>query len=117
MIAKSIQNAGSVFVGHLTPEAMGDYASGTNHTLPTSGHARAWGGVSVDSFCKYITFQRTSAEGIAALGPVVESLAQHEQLDGHARSVRIRLDRQQAESETADAGESTESTDAESSVS
>ncbi|MFV1979911.1 MAG: histidinol dehydrogenase [Rhodothermia bacterium] len=92
MVAKSIQNAGSVFVGHMTPEALGDYASGTNHTLPTSGHARAWSGVSVDSFCKYITFQRASAEGIAALGPVVQTLAHHEQLDGHAESVRLRLE-------------------------
>ena len=92
MVAKTIQNAGSVFVGHLTPEALGDYASGTNHTLPTSGHARAWGGVSVDSFCKYITFQRVSAEGIATLGPVVQTLARHEQLDGHAESVRLRLE-------------------------
>lgn len=92
-VAKSIENAGSVFVGHLTPEALGDYASGTNHTLPTNGHARAWGGLSVDSFCKYITFQRASAEGFAALGPIVETLAQHEELEGHARSVGLRLQR------------------------
>ncbi|MGD8415397.1 MAG: histidinol dehydrogenase [Candidatus Latescibacterota bacterium] len=90
--AKLIENAGSVFVGHLTPEALGDYASGTNHTLPTSGYARAWGGVSVDSFCKYITFQRASADGLKALGPIVETLAVNESLDGHARSVRIRLE-------------------------
>lgn len=94
MVAKSIENAGSVFVGHLTPEALGDYASGTNHTLPTSGFARSWGGVSVDSFCKYITFQRASTDGLSALGPIVETLASHEELDGHARSVRVRLERQ-----------------------
>jgi len=92
MVSKSIRNAGSVFVGHMTPEALGDYASGTNHILPTTGHARAWGGVSVDSFCKYITFQRASAEGITALGPVVQTLAHHEQLDGHAESIRLRLE-------------------------
>jgi len=92
MVAKLIENAGSVFVGHMTPEALGDYASGTNHTLPTSGHARAWGGVSVDSFCKYITFQRASPEGITALGPVVQTLARAEQLEGHAESVRLRLE-------------------------
>jgi len=92
-VAKSVENAGSVFVGHLTPVALGDYASGTNHTLPTSGFAKAWSGVSVDSFCKYVTFQRASAEGIAALGPIVETLARHEQLDGHAESVRVRLSR------------------------
>jgi len=92
MVSRLVENAGSVFVGHLTPEALGDYASGTNHTLPTGGHARAWSGVSVDSFCKYITFQRASPDGIAALGPIVQTLARTEQLDGHARSVQLRLE-------------------------
>ena len=98
-VAKDVENAGSVFVGHLTPEALGDYASGTNHTLPTSGFARSWSGVSVESFCKYITFQRASAEGIDALGPVVEVLAEHEGLAGHAASIRTRLDRPQDETD------------------
>ena len=89
-LAADVTNAGSVFLGHLTPEAVGDYASGTNHTLPTNGYARNYSGVSVDSFVKKITFQRLSAEGIQALGPTVELMAEAEGLRAHARAVSLR---------------------------
>lgn len=85
-----IRNAGSVFLGNFTPEAAGDYASGTNHTLPTSGFAKAYSGVSVDAFVKKVTFQHISEEGIANLGPVIETLAEIEGLEAHKRSVTIR---------------------------
>ena len=90
-LAAEVTNAGSVFLGHLTPEAVGDYASGTNHTLPTSGYARQYSGVSLDSFVKKITFQRLSATGLRALGPVVETMAEAEGLAAHARAVTLRL--------------------------
>ena len=90
-LAAQVTNAGSVFMGHLTPEAVGDYASGTNHTLPTSGYARQYSGVSLDSFVKKITFQRLSATGLRALGPVVETMAAAEGLAAHARAVTLRL--------------------------
>ncbi len=90
-LAAQVTNAGSVFMGHLTPEAVGDYASGTNHTLPTSGYARQYSGVSLDSFVKKITFQRLSATGLRALGPVVETMAEAEGLAAHARAVTLRL--------------------------
>jgi histidinol dehydrogenase len=90
-IAAQITNAGSVFLGHYTPEAAGDYASGTNHTLPTNGYARAYSGVSVDSFVKKITFQRITAAGIRQVGPVVEQMAEAEQLMAHKNAVSIRL--------------------------
>ena len=90
-LAAQVTNAGSVFMGHLTPEAVGDYASGTNHTLPTSGYARQYSGVSLDSFVKKITFQRLSATGLQALGPVVEIMAEAEGLAAHARAVTLRL--------------------------
>lgn len=92
-VADQITDAGSVFMGPYTPEALGDYASGTNHTLPTAGHARAYSGVSLDSFMKYITFQEATAEGLHQLGPVVEAMAEAEQLIAHQRSVSIRLSR------------------------
>ena len=90
-LAGQVTNAGSVFMGHLTPEAVGDYASGTNHTLPTSGYARQYSGVSLDSFVKKITFQRLSPVGLQALGPVVETMAEAEGLAAHARAVTLRL--------------------------
>ena len=90
-LAERITNAGSVFLGPFTPEAMGDYASGTNHVLPTYGYARAFSGVSVESFLKWITFQELDQNGLRRLGPLVETLAQAEQLAGHARAVTIRL--------------------------
>ena len=90
-LAAQVTNAGSVFLGHLTPEAVGDYASGTNHTLPTSGYARQYSGVSLDSFVKKITFQRLSSVGLQAIGPVVEIMAEAEGLAAHARAVALRL--------------------------
>ena len=85
-------NAGSVFLGHYTPESVGDYASGTNHTLPTNGFATAYSGVSLDSFIKKITFQKLTKEGIKNIGPIVEELAAAEQLQAHKYAVSVRLD-------------------------
>lgn len=89
-VTSLILNAGSVFLGHLTPESAGDYASGTNHTLPTSGYARSYSGVSVDSFVKKITFQSISEEGIQQIGSTVEILAELEGLHAHKNAVTIR---------------------------
>lgn len=89
-LAADIYNAGSVFMGHLTPEAVGDYASGTNHTLPTGGYARAYSGVSLDSFYKKITFQQLAPAGLLALAPVVEPMAAAEGLRAHAHAVALR---------------------------
>lgn len=86
-----IENAGSVFLGHLTPESAGDYASGTNHTLPTSGAAKAYSGVSLDSFVKKITFQHISKEGLKNIGNTVEVLAETEGLQAHKNAISIRL--------------------------
>lgn len=91
-LAEGVTNAGSVFLGHLTPEAVGDYASGTNHTLPTNGYARNYSGVSLDSFLKKITFQRLTSEGLLNVGPVVETMAEAEGLRAHARAVTLRLE-------------------------
>ncbi|GAB2981567.1 histidinol dehydrogenase [Mucilaginibacter puniceus] len=90
-ITDDIINAGSVFLGNLTPESAGDYASGTNHTLPTSSYARAYSGVSVDSFVKKITFQHLSPEGVKNIGPSVEILADMEGLHAHKNAVSVRL--------------------------
>jgi histidinol dehydrogenase len=90
-LAGKVINAGSVFIGHYTPESAGDYASGTNHTLPTNGYAKAYSGVSVDSFVKKITFQSISKEGIQNLGPVIETMAAAEALDAHKNAVTVRL--------------------------
>jgi histidinol dehydrogenase len=89
--ADSIVHAGSVFLGNYTPESAGDYASGTNHTLPTNGYARAYSGVSVDSFVKKVTFQHISREGIQGLGKTIVVLAEAEGLDAHANAVKIRM--------------------------
>ncbi len=89
--ADQVSDAGSVFLGHWTPESAGDYASGTNHTLPTSGYARAYAGVSLDSFLKKITFQQISKAGLEGLAPTVVTMARAEGLDAHARAVEIRL--------------------------
>lgn len=89
--AAQVKNAGSVFIGHLTPESVGDYASGTNHTLPTAGAARAYSGVSLDSFTKMITFQQLTAKGLQLLGPAVETMAHAEELQAHANAVTLRL--------------------------
>lgn len=90
-IAEKIINAGSVFLGNFTPESAGDYASGTNHTLPTYGYARSHSGVSVDSFVKKITFQKISKKGLRNLGPAIEIMAEKEELDAHKLAVSIRL--------------------------
>ncbi|MDD4191250.1 MAG: histidinol dehydrogenase [Mangrovibacterium sp.] len=90
-VAGKIVNAGSVFLGNYTPESAGDYASGTNHTLPTNGWARSFSGVNLDSFLKKITFQEISEEGIRNLGPVIRTMAAAEQLDAHEKAVSIRL--------------------------
>lgn len=89
--ADKIKNAGSVFLGNYTPESAGDYASGTNHTLPTNGYARAYSGVSLDSFVKKITFQHISQEGINQLGPVIELMAEAEELNAHKNAVTLRI--------------------------
>ncbi|HEY3402647.1 MAG TPA: histidinol dehydrogenase [Ohtaekwangia sp.] len=91
--AETIINAGSVFIGNYSPEAIGDYASGTNHTLPTNGFAKAFAGVSLESFMKYITFQQLSEDGIRNLGPVVERMAEAEQLEAHKNAITIRLNK------------------------
>lgn len=90
-IAEQIENAGSVFMGPYTPESAGDYASGTNHTLPTNGYAKAYSGVNLDSFVKKITFQEISSEGIKQLGGTIQVMAANEQLDAHRNAVTIRL--------------------------
>lgn len=90
-IAEQISNAGSVFIGNYSPEAVGDYASGTNHTLPTNAYARMYSGVSVDSFIKKITFQQLTKEGLTAIAQTVETMAEAEGLRAHAEAVRVRL--------------------------
>jgi histidinol dehydrogenase len=90
-LTANILNAGSVFLGNLTPESAGDYASGTNHTLPTSSYSRAYSGVSVDSFVKKITFQHITTEGIKNIGPSVEILAELEGLHAHKNAVSVRI--------------------------
>ena len=90
-IAEKVVNAGSVFLGSYSCESAGDYASGTNHTLPTGGFARSYSGVSLDSFVKKITFQKLTAEGIRNLGPVIELLAEAEGLQAHKNAISIRL--------------------------
>lgn len=91
-IADKIFNAGSIFLGHFTPESAGDYASGTNHTLPTNGHARAYSGVSLDSFCKKITLQSISKNGLEILSKSIIPMAEAESLQAHANAVKVRLE-------------------------
>ena len=95
-IAERITAAGSVFVGDYSTESAGDYASGTNHTLPTSGWARSMSGVNLDSFMHKITFQELSREGLEALAPTITAMAEAEGLDAHAEAVRIRLKQQKS---------------------
>ena len=90
-VAERIVNAGSVFLGSLTPESAGDYASGTNHTLPTNGYAKAYSGVSQASFIRKITFQEIKPEGLNIIGPAIELMAANEQLDAHKNAVSVRL--------------------------
>ena len=91
-VAEQIVNAGSVFLGTLTPESAGDYASGTNHTLPTNGYTKAYSGVSLDSFIRKMTFQEIKPEGLCKIGPAIEVMAANESLDGHKNAVSVRLD-------------------------
>lgn len=89
-MADQVSNAGSVFIGPYSAEAAGDYASGTNHTLPTNGAAKAWSGVSVDSFQRTVTFQEITKEGLANLGNTIETMASAEKLEGHKKAISIR---------------------------
>ena len=90
-LADQVLNAGSVFLGDYTPESAGDYASGTNHTLPTNGWAHVYSGVNMDSFCKKITFQEISKYGLANIGDTIMTMAEAEQLQAHSSAVSIRL--------------------------
>jgi histidinol dehydrogenase len=90
-VAEKVTNAGSVFIGHYSPESVGDYASGTNHTLPTNGFARAYSGVSVDSFVKKISFQKLTREGLETISKTVVQMAEAEGLEAHAQAVRVRM--------------------------
>ncbi len=90
-IAERIVNAGSVFIGNYSPESAGDYASGTNHTLPTNGWAKSFSGIGVDSFCKKITFQEITREGFMHLGPLIEEMAEAEQLFAHKNAATLRM--------------------------
>jgi histidinol dehydrogenase len=91
LLSEKVINAGSVFLGHYSPESAGDYASGTNHTLPTNGYAKAYSGVSLDSFVKKITFQKLSKEGLKNIGNAVEVMAVAEGLDAHKNAVLMRF--------------------------
>lgn len=91
VLAERVTNAGSVFLGHLTPESAGDYASGTNHTLPTNGYAKAYSGVNLDSFRKRITYQSISPEGLRTIGSAIETMAEAESLSAHKQAVTLRL--------------------------
>ena len=90
-LCERVENAGSVFVGQLSPESAGDYASGTNHTLPTSGYATAYSGVNLDSFCKKITFQKLTPQGISSIGRTVEIMAESEDLNAHKLAMTLRI--------------------------
>jgi histidinol dehydrogenase len=92
MMAEKVWNAGSVFIGNYSPESVGDYASGTNHTLPTNGYAKAYSGVSVDSFVKKVTFQQLTERGLTNIAQTVMDMAKAESLDAHSKAVQIRVD-------------------------
>ena len=91
-VAEGVVNAGSVFLGPYTTESAGDYASGTNHTLPTNGYAVAYNGVNLDSYHRKITFQELTPQGVRSIGPAVELLAAGEQLDAHRNAMAVRMD-------------------------
>ncbi|MCH5685757.1 histidinol dehydrogenase [Niabella sp. W65] len=90
-ILKQVNTAGSVFIGNYSPESVGDYASGTNHTLPTNGYATAYSGVSLDSFYKKITFQQLTKDGLHHIAKTVTTMAEAEGLQAHSNAVKIRL--------------------------
>lgn len=91
-VAHRVINAGSVFLGNYSPESAGDYASGTNHTLPTNGYAKAYSGVNLDAFVRKITFQEIKKEGLKVLAPIIETMAENEQLMAHSKAVKIRFE-------------------------
>ena len=99
-VASNISNAGSVFLGHYTPESAGDYASGTNHTLPTNGYAKAYSGVNLDSFMRKVTFQQISREGLSNLSNAIILMAENEGLYAHSNAVKVRLDEEETDEET-----------------
>ncbi len=99
-VASNISNAGSVFLGHYTPESAGDYASGTNHTLPTNGYAKAYNGVNLDSFMRKVTFQQISREGLSNLSNAIILMAENEGLYAHSNAVKVRLDEEETDEET-----------------
>jgi histidinol dehydrogenase len=90
-LADQVINAGSVFIGHYTPESAGDYASGTNHTLPTNGYAKAYNGVNLDDFIRKITFQQITPEGLKNIGPAIMCMAETESLMAHKNAVLVRI--------------------------
>jgi histidinol dehydrogenase len=90
-LAEQVINAGSVFLGHYACESAGDYASGTNHTLPTHGYAVAYNGVNLDSYCRKVTFQHLTEEGIRSIGRAVEVMAENEQLQAHRNAMTVRI--------------------------
>ncbi|MCK5906795.1 MAG: histidinol dehydrogenase, partial [Flavobacteriales bacterium] len=90
-VAMKVKNAGSVFLGNYTPESAGDYASGTNHTLPTNGYTKSYSGVNLNAYCKTITFQKISKEGLQNLGSTIEIMAEAEGLQAHKNAVTLRL--------------------------
>ena len=92
-VAERVTNAGSVFLGNFAPESAGDYASGTNHTLPTNSFARAFSGVSLDSFYKKITFQHLTKSGLQSIAQTIETMASAELLTAHQRAVSIRFEK------------------------
>jgi len=96
-VADNIINAGSVFLGNYTPESAGDYASGTNHTLPTNGYAKAYNGVNLDSFVRKVTFQQITQEGLTNLSNAIILMAESEELQAHSNAVKVRLDEERDE--------------------
>ena len=90
-LSQKVVNAGSVFLGRYACESAGDYASGTNHTLPTHGYATSYSGVNLDSYCRKITFQHLTEEGIRRIGPAVEAMAAAESLDAHKQAMTVRI--------------------------
>ena len=96
-VAANIVNAGSVFLGNYSPESAGDYASGTNHTLPTNGYAKAYNGVNLDSFVRKITFQQITKEGLTNLSNAITFMAETEELQAHSNAVKIRLNLEEEE--------------------
>jgi len=99
-VAANIVNAGSVFLGNYTPESAGDYASGTNHTLPTNGYAKAYSGVNLDSFIRKVTFQQITQEGLTNLSNAIILMAESEELQAHSNAVKVRLQEEKEVIET-----------------